>query len=151
MYFRRIKDLEADAPAYQQHLFDGLFASSETVRLSDLKEKFYKTMATTAKLLKAKIHDRELYDPESKRTLHHWVMIPVGVSFLVSGGLFIGAGKVAAGIGMIILAIITLVIFFMPPRLSDKGRRYKDHLHGLYDHLKHPVESKVQELSLIHI
>ena len=146
MYFRKIKALNADAPDYQHHLFDGLFSAGEMVRLSDLKEKFYKTMAKTAKLLRAKVHDRELYDPVSQKTLHHWVMIPVGISFLICGGLFIGAGTVAAGIGMILLAIITLVIFFLPPRLSAKGQQYKDHLTGLYDHLKHPVESKVQEL-----
>jgi len=146
MIFRRLKGLNDDAPDYQHYLFDGLFATGEEVRLSDLKEKFYKTMAGTAKLLKAKVHDRELYDAESSKILHNWLMIPVGIAFIICGGLLIGSGKVAAGVGMILLAICLLVIFFLPPRLSEKGRKYKDHLKGLYDHLKNPVESKVQEL-----
>ena len=146
MHFKRIKDLPAGAPDYQHCLYDGLFADGDLVRLSDLEEKFYSTMSKTAKLLRKKAHDKELYDATSVSALHRWWMIPIGILGIVIGGLLTGNGIVAAGIGMIIIGIATIIIFFIPPRLSDKGKRYKDHLKGFYDHLKNPVESKVQEL-----
>lgn len=49
----KLKGLSPDAPAYQKTIFNGLFGSGKVVLVSSLKDKFYETMNTAKKELKA--------------------------------------------------------------------------------------------------
>jgi|GEM_PF-608100 len=147
IYFYKLKDIPLDRPPYQHTLFNGLFKDGDVVLLSDLKEKFYKTIRATAGQLKKEIKDKALYDERSKDVFHSGWLIALGIISIL-GGIFviIFSHAVVAGIGLFIVGVGSFVLHAKPPKLSDLGASHKQHLKGFYSFLKNPDPDKIEEL-----
>lgn len=102
--FIKIKDLPADRPDYERTIFNGLFRDGDSVRLSDLKNSFYKKMSKARSQLQHSVRDKQLHTPRSRMI---WGLLPVGAVLCFGLGPFLmfffeqyvaGAATVATGI-----------------------------------------------------
>jgi uncharacterized membrane protein len=64
--FIKLKDLPLTAMSFEKTLFNGIFASGNTVALSSLKDVLYKTMDTAKKQLEAEVDKDAYYEKKSR-------------------------------------------------------------------------------------
>ncbi|MDD5490025.1 MAG: DUF2207 domain-containing protein, partial [Candidatus Moranbacteria bacterium] len=131
--FTRLKD-EEPARDFEKEVMKGIFDSGKEKKLSELKNKFYKTLATVKSQLYEGVTQKGYYvsNPNSTRTI--WV-----VSGVVSGGIlagifgsFQGAWGVLSGI---LSGIIILVFGWLMPAMTKKGAELKENILGFKDFL----------------
>jgi uncharacterized membrane protein len=148
MYFEKLKELSADRPDYEKEYFNELFKNSDSRLLSSLNESFYSTMARISGKVRKEILKNDLYHAPSYRVFHAGWMIAAFVLLTLMGILtIIFLQAILAGIGLIVLGIGCLIIHFVTPRRSEKGKEIYAHLRGFYHFLKDPNPEKLEELS----
>lgn len=81
--FIRLKDLPANALNFERTLFNGIFASGDTVALSSLKDVLYSTMASAKKQLETEV-DRGAYYVKNSRGMAVLFFV-LGIAALVIG------------------------------------------------------------------
>lgn len=147
IYFHKEAEIAATAPAYEQELFNGLFASNSVIFLEDLKNKFYKVFSKSKSTFSKNIILRELYDQKSKNKLHNpwttviWLgLIVLGVFLLIMFHLWFTGPLLA------ILGLLGMIITYSRPKLSERGFRTHNHLRGLKNFLSDPKPNQIQNL-----
>lgn len=123
MTFYKLKDLPQDAPAHQKLFFEGLFAYKSSVRLSTLKNKFYKTLAATQTAINNEIMNSDYFTDKSK--FNYWNSIWVIIVATIINSIFCFlSGRMLFMAATIILAVILLVFAYVLLKRSERG----DHL-----------------------
>jgi uncharacterized membrane protein YgcG len=97
---------------YEQRIFDGLFAEGDEVKLSSLKEKFYKDLREAQQALYKQAAAKKWFsgNPDALRNI--WVSVGLGVIVLGTAataalGYFFGAGIV--GLPIVLVGVVLLV------------------------------------------
>ena len=75
--FIKLKDLPADALTFEKTLFNGIFASGDTVKLSDLKDVLYISMNKAKKELEEEIDKDDFYVKNSRGLKGFFSFYPV--------------------------------------------------------------------------
>jgi len=146
MYFRKVKDLDSERPNYEHTYFDALFENRNSVLLSELKHALPSTMYTVSSKVKKEVQDLELYDANSL-WWHKGFLILIGILLILSGILMMAiVESIVPGIGLLLIGMTSLVLHFIAPRLSQKGKEYHNHLSGLYNWLKDPDPQEMADL-----
>lgn len=147
VYFEKIKDIPHDEPQYAIDLFNDLFQSADHTLLSDLKEKFYKSMSSASSAIMKDVKDQELFDEHALKT-YHSVWIVISGILLIVGGVIIASliNSISLGIASAVLGLFAISIYFFKPKLSDKGYDLHQYLRGFYNFLKDPNPEKLNEL-----
>lgn len=129
----RLRPADDGLAPYERLLLEGLFASGDDVKLSDLKGTFHDVLHHA---------ERDLYtasvasgwfprDPERVRAV--WAAIAVGVVMIGAGvaallGMWLGAGLVGAAVTVVGLVLLALARAM--PRRTVKGRDLLWHIRG---------------------
>ena len=142
LYFKRLEDLEPDAPEYQRRIFDALFEKDELILLSELKNNIYKIIYSASQDIKKSLLGKQMYDMDHYKRFHSGRMIAIGLVIILVGILIIiFTPYKLSGIALIPLGIVAFVIHFLRPKRSEKGLRYKAEL----DALKRTLETSSGE------
>ena len=102
------------------------------VVLPELKEKIYKVTAQACKEIKSFLYEKGLYDEEEKAIFHSGKMFLWSIlSILVGIFIIIKTGWLITGIGFFVLAILAIILFFIPVNKSEKGFDLHDRVSSL--------------------
>ncbi|KXK36333.1 MAG: DUF2207 domain-containing protein [Saprospiraceae bacterium] len=105
----KIKDLSDNAGPYERIVFDGLFAASNTVLISDLEQKFYTTMQTARKSLADHIKGMGVFYPISiKKQFYTYILS----GFLLFIAILLGIILESAALGVFLGLAGALGFFF---------------------------------------
>jgi uncharacterized membrane protein YgcG len=121
----RLDNLEDELLPYESQLKDAFFDDGDSVKLSDLKNKFHKDLAKVKKALYSQSMQNGFFarNPETTTTISRVAGIVIA---LAGGGLVYGLGKAFGGgfIGFPIIAAGLLIFLLAPamPRRTGKGR-----------------------------
>lgn len=120
MTFYKLNDLPQDAPSHQKLFFEGLFAYKSSVRLSALKNKFYKTLAATQTAINNEIMNSDYFTDKSKFNYWNsiWIII---VAALINSVFCFFSGRMVFMAVTIILAVILLVFAYVLLKRSERG------------------------------
>ncbi len=143
----RLRRTEADASGLKPHerlLLDALFAGGSSVLLSDLKEKFYKSIPGITKALYKGLSGAEGYFPTSPdRVRQNYAfagIVTVGIAglaaFAQQGPIAIGSAALAGG--------IVLAFSRVMPRRTKRGRRACDEILGFREFLKRVDQDRLE-------
>ncbi len=147
MRFEKLRSLPESAQSYERELFDAIFQHNNIVRLKDVNEKLYTTMARAAADIKSDILERELYDQKSYKLFHKgWMIAAFAISMLIGILLMIMFEAFLAGIGVFIVGIVCFGLHFITPLRSEKGERLHLQLTSFYGHLKEPNTDRMADL-----
>jgi uncharacterized membrane protein YgcG len=142
--FKKLQPLPGDRPDYERTVFNGLFQSGNEVSLDDLKNTFYKTMATAKAQLKKQIFRRNLYTPRSRQIFSGLPMLTI-LSVAGAVGLFI-LEQWPAGIGMAVVAIASLIFLYPMLKRSKEGSEIYQHLRGFREFVKKADQPRIERL-----
>jgi len=142
--FTKLKELDGNVPRYESTVFHGLFGGRTQVELSDLKNTFYTTMSMAKSQLKSAIKDRMLYTPVS-RQLYSWLPAIAVLSFPLAVLFFI-LGQFPAGLGMIVLAIASLILRRPMLRRTTRGSEVYEHLRGFREFIRQADKPRLERL-----
>ncbi len=108
--------------AYERTILEGLFSSGDEVKLSELREKFYTTLAKAQRQLYADAVKRRWFpaDPQKVRIMYGGL----GVAALIGAGLLVFFLGVSLGAGIVGLGAIVPAVALMAvaPRMPRKTR-----------------------------
>ena len=111
---------------YEKKLLDSLFDDGSPVKLSDLKNKFYKDLAEVKEQLYSQVTKELKFFPRNPETTRTAYQVAGGATLGVAGlltyglGAFVGAAIV--GIPVIVAGVLLLVLAPAMPRRSADGR-----------------------------
>ncbi len=117
-----------DLPTAEKALFDGLFTEGDEVRLSALKDHFYKNISIIKKATTESVIAKNYFatDPNMTRT---WYVLAGGAVMFVA--FYLGSfGALAAVSGALSGAIVILFGLFMP-KVTKTGARAREEVQGL--------------------
>lgn len=135
--FIKLKDLPADAMQFEKTLFNGIFATGDTVKLSDLKDVLYKTMAEAKTQLKKEIDKNDYYLKRSG--MLGCVSVFFSIAFIVYGGgvvMGIWEGYLWYGIAFLASGFIILLFGIFMRKKSKKGTVLYQKLLGFKEFIK---------------
>jgi uncharacterized membrane protein len=118
---------------FEKELMNGLFDSKDSVKLSDLKNKFYQDLAKIEKEIYQSTVDKKYFPKSPKKVRWTYFGIGIAVLFLsffsapLFGGLVIFSCSISA-------VLIILFSFFMPVK-TKKGVLAKERILGLKEYL----------------
>jgi uncharacterized membrane protein YgcG len=124
---QRLEPSPGDLLPYESTLLTALFESGDSVRLKDLKNKFYTDLADVKKELYHEATDVQHFfarNPETIRNIYRvagLIMAGVGVAGVFLLGSWLGGGIVA--IPLVIAGLVLAVISGAMPRRTAEGRR----------------------------
>ncbi|MDE3194422.1 MAG: DUF2207 domain-containing protein [Chloroflexota bacterium] len=129
----RLKPADATLALYERRLFEGLFASGDDVKLSDLKGTFHVVLHHAERDLYAASVSSGWFPRDPERVRWMWAAIAVGVIALGAAaaallGSAVGAGLVGAAVAAVGLVLLALVRAM--PRRTAKGRDLLWHIRG---------------------
>jgi len=147
MRLERLKDLSADAPLYQQTIFNKLFEEKEVVFLNEFTNVFYTALGTAQSQVKKTLKKQELYDRSSYRIFHSGWMIAASFVCVAIGVLFISVlYQPLAGIIMLVLGLFAFISHFLSPKLSDYGRDLMRQLYSFRETIKNPDRDAISQI-----
>ncbi|MCC6643816.1 DUF2207 domain-containing protein [Candidatus Peregrinibacteria bacterium] len=122
---------------YEQQVYNGLFSSGDTVKLDELKYKFYKIIPDIQKSVYSRLVSQKYYasDPDKAR----------GTYFGLAAGLFFGTIFMMEFVimfmpslvpGLLISAVIIFCFGFIMPKKTQKGVDIKVRILGLEEFLR---------------
>lgn len=120
---------------YEKLLLNGLFASKQKIKVSELKTTFYDDLAKVKEALYQDVMDKKLFisNPESTRQLYIWI----GIGIIVFGGLliylgfhFIVGSLVLFGLGIGVSGFVFVQLARSMPRRSAYGRELYQRIKG---------------------
>ena len=129
----KLKDGNELKNDFERELMSGLFGSKDSVKLSDLKNKFYQSLGKIEKEIYKSTVDKKYFPKNPKRIRQMYFGIGIIVLFLsfFSAPLF---GEL--GIFSCLLSGILIIIFsFFMPVKTKKGVLAKEHILGLKEYL----------------
>ncbi len=141
---RKLADLPADAPDYQQTVFNGLFSDGKSeVLVSSLKNKFYTTMGSARSELKKGA--QQYYDPRARRAYWFTAGGLVLAAFILAPTLFYFWGIFAAAAGLV-LCIVLLILNRYMVKKNPKGIKLFSELKGFKAFIKTAEENRLRML-----
>jgi uncharacterized membrane protein len=131
--FTKTKDEEPERD-FEKKVMQGIFGGSKEKKLSDLKNKFYKTLSDVKDQLYRDVTAKGYYVKNPNTQVGLWVAIAiVGGAFLAVGfGLLQGGWGVASGI---LSGAIILIFGWLMPAVTKKGAELKENILGFKDFL----------------
>lgn len=133
--FKMVKKLPDNAPGYERKMFNGIFGHKQPgaeVKLSSLKNEFYKVMDSSRKALEKEIKRKSLYMPYTRGA--GTFMVVLGIILIVFGTIVFGIGLLGLesflprelGFGIIIMGILSVVFGRIMPKKAPTGlEQYK--------------------------
>lgn len=130
-YFIKKQNLPPDAPQYEKTFFNGIFGAGadigKEVKLSNLKDKFYKNMQSARTQLEQRIKQRSFYMPYSRGA--GTALKVVGIIFATVGlALFVislanveGLGTRELGVGVLLSGIMGIIFGQKMPKKAPTG------------------------------
>lgn len=131
--FTKLKN-EEPVRDFEKEVMKGIFGSGEEKKLSELKNKFYKTLSTVKDQLYENVTQKGYYAKNPNTVVGIWIAIAVvgGVFMSVGFGLLQNGWGVASGI---VSGIIILVFGWLMPAVTRKGSELKENILGFKDFL----------------
>ncbi len=148
--FHKLKELPINAHPYEHTLFNGIFKKGDTILLSSLTAKFYKTMQKAREELEAQIKKRTFYVPRTRGC--GTAMLVFGVMALM-GGLFaflfgFGSGNsfqlTDIGITTLLTGILLLIFGRIMPKKAPVGMEAYKKLAGFREFVKSAESHKLE-------
>ena len=144
----KLKALPVDSPDYELKIFNGLFADNssspiEEVLVSSLKDTFYITMASAAKLLKEKA--QPYYEAKSKKvqTITYVVLVLLTILLTLISLTFWG---LIAALATFVCCVILLFVNFYMIKKNAVGNQLLSELKGFKRFIKVAEENKLKML-----
>jgi len=131
--FLRLKDEEPERD-FEKEVVKGIFGGEKEKKLSDLKNKFYKTLSTTKSQLYESVTQKGYYAKNPNSVFGAWIAIAiVGGFFMTFGfGMLQGGWGVFSGI---VSGIILFIFGWLMPAVTKKGAELKENILGFKDFL----------------
>ncbi|HSP54450.1 MAG TPA: DUF2207 domain-containing protein, partial [Dehalococcoidia bacterium] len=111
---------------YEQKLLDSLFDGGPAVKLSDLKDKFYKDLAEVKEKLYSEVTAELKFFPRSPDTTRTIYQVAGGVTVGIGAALTYGLGAVfglaVIGVPIVLAGVLLLVLAGAMPRRTADGR-----------------------------
>jgi uncharacterized membrane protein YgcG len=142
--FIKLQALPADRPAYEHTVFNGLFASGDEVQMSDLKNKFYTTMASAKKKIKSDLMARNLYTADSVKW-RNW-LVAFSILSVFASVMCMVIEQFAAGFLFIPVAIISVIFYRYMLKRNDKGQKVFMALNGFKQFVDKADKPRLQRL-----
>jgi hypothetical protein len=122
--FIRLKHLPESAMTFEKTLFNGIFESGDTVKLSSLKDKLYKAMYKAKKQLQEEIDNSEYYFKNSNAI--GILLIVIAIAMIAYGvfALINSEGFWWKGIAFVASGIITVIFGVFMTKKTRKERSY---------------------------
>ncbi|MEE8134234.1 MAG: DUF2207 domain-containing protein, partial [Gemmatimonadales bacterium] len=149
--FRKKKSRSGLRP-YEALLYDGIFGSEPTKKLSDLKFEFHETVSEVKREIYRSLTTNGYFDGNPT----HWRQGFALAAFLISAGLFVAVGFFQyAVIGTVyiapiviggILSLVTVMLFArIIPRKTRKGRIAWEKTKGLEEYLRRAEQQEIEK------
>jgi uncharacterized membrane protein len=131
--FTRLKD-EEPVREFEKEVMKGIFESDKEKKLSDLKNKFYKTLAAVKSQLYKSVTEKGYYVSNPNNTKAGWLIggIIGGIFLTVIFGNLQGGWGVFSGI---VSTVIVAVFGWLMPAVTKKGAELKEDILGFKDFL----------------
>ena len=144
----KLKPLPDDSPSYELKIFNGLFANNssaqnEEVLVSSLKDTFYTTMASAAKLLKE--NAQSYYEAKSKKVQTITYVVLMLLTILLTFVSLTFWGLIAAIVSFVSCVILLFVNFYMIKK-NAVGNQLMSELKGFKRFIKVAEENKIKML-----
>lgn len=131
--FIRLKDEEPERN-FEKEVMKGIFGSDKEKKLSDLKNKFYKTLSTVVGQLYENVTQKGYYAKNPNTVFGLWI-----AAAIIGGALMAGIfGSLQNGWGVfsgIVSGIIILIFGWLMPAVTKKGAELKENILGFKDFL----------------
>lgn len=148
LYFKKVKQIPDDFPEYQKIIYNKIFEDTDFVALSELDKKIYTVIGPARKAIKNLLHERDLYDSREKQLFHSPTILWSSLGLVVLSITIMAAfGWVLTGLCLILTAIVLFVIYFIPPKRSEKGRLLNNKIKHFSEFLKHGDEQQMSAIS----
>jgi uncharacterized membrane protein len=144
--FIKLKDLSFDTMIFERTLFNGIFATGDTVQLGDLKNVLYKTMNKAKGQLKSEIDKNDYYVTSSLWLV--WLFVLLSIGFIIYGvGMLLGVwqGYAWCAIALLVSGIITLVFGLLMRKKTKKGTLLYQKLLGFKEFIKSVEKDRLAE------
>ena len=119
---------------FEKEVMTGIFDGDKEKKLSDLKNKFYKTLQSVKSQLYKDVTEKGYYAKNPNTVFGMWIVIAI-----VGGGMLAGFfGAIQGGWGVfsgIVSGIIMLIFGWLMPAVTQKGALLKENILGLKDFL----------------
>ncbi len=137
-----LKDLEPNRAKLQQHeitMLESLFPYEKTIKLSDLKNKFYKDLPTIKKNVYDEVVKKGYFLTSPDKVRNLYIAFGVGTAFF--GFMFLNVvtaitGQIAPGVGLIISGILIAIFGNIMPVKTKKGVELRYKILGLEEFIK---------------
>ncbi len=139
----KLKDIGADAPPYQQQLFNGLFASETEVLVSSLKEKFYTTMSTASTSLK---EAAQIYYVNKSRRIKNYTIGGLIILLFILTPAFLFFWGIIAAIAVGVSVFFLLIMSHYLIKKNKEGTMILSELKGFKQFIKVAEENKLKML-----
>jgi uncharacterized membrane protein len=144
--FIKLKDLPDNALTFEKTLFSGIFASGDTVKLSDLKDVLYISMNKAKSQLEDEINKDDFYVKYSRGL--KGLFIVLGIFGFVFGIIKITSDwqeKLWMGIALMASGIIIFVFGLLMTKKTKKGTELYQKLLGFKEFIKSVEKDRLQE------
>jgi len=131
--FTKLNDKEPERN-FEKEVMKGIFGNGKEKKLSDLKNKFYKTLSTVTGQLYENVTQKGYYAKNPNTVFGLWVVAAIiGGAFMA-----VGFGMIQNGWGVfsgILSGIIILIFGWLMPAVTKKGAEIKENILGFKDFL----------------
>jgi uncharacterized membrane protein len=144
--FIKLKDLPRKAMNFERTLFDGIFESGDSVKLSDLKNKLYKAMATAQKELESEINRNDYYVKGSRLLVSLFIVaaLIMGIAgfIIMQNGFYVIPWN---GIAFFASAAILLMFGLFMTKKTEKGTLLYQQLLGFREFIRSVETDRLKE------
>ena len=131
--FTKLKD-EDPEQNFEKEVMKGIFGTEKETKLSNLKNKFYKTLSAARGQLYENVTQKGYYAKNPNAVFGLWIAIAI------TGGAFmaVGFGMLQSGWGVasgILSGIIILIFGWLMPAVTTRGAELKENIIGFKDFL----------------
>jgi uncharacterized membrane protein len=144
--FIKLKELPEEAMSFEKTLFHGIFQTKDHVKLSDLKNVLYKTMAVAKKQLETEV-DRSAYYVKGSRGLGV-LFIVVGVALMILAIKFFvdNANENIWSTVAVAASAVTIIVFgFLMRKRTTKGTELYRKLAGFKEFIRSVEKDRLRE------
>jgi uncharacterized membrane protein YgcG len=143
--FIKLKELPASAMTFEKTLFNGIFEDGNSVELSSLKDKLYKTMSKSKNELIAEIKKDDYYFKQST-AIGCW-LAALGMAMLIYGiyALVNAEGIWWRGLAFIAGSIIVFVFAALMRKKTKKGTELYQKLLGFKEFIRSVEKDRLRE------
>jgi len=131
--FIKLKDEEPERD-FEKEVMKGIFNSDKEKKLSDLKNKFYKTLASVKSQLYENVTQKGYYASNPNKIFGMWIAVAIvsGVFMTIAFGILQGGWGTFSGI---VSGIIILIFGWLMPAVTKKGAEIRENILGFKDFL----------------